>query len=88
MKIHGPNQSELNPYRNHIQKQAETMKNHQKKDQLEISNEAKKLQQDKKPNTNRAKYVDDIKQTVDTGDYHVDHEKTAEKMIDFWSRHS
>lgn len=85
MKIHGPNQTHFNPYKNHLQKQSEQMKDLQKKDQLEISEQAKKLLSDTGPRPSRTKYIEEIKQAVDSGTYHVNHEKTAEKMIQFYS---
>lgn len=53
MKIHGPNQTNLNPYKKHMQKQTEYTKDFQKKDQLEISTQAKKLLEETKPNASR-----------------------------------
>jgi len=88
MKIHGPNQTNFNPYKNHMQKQTEYMKDFQKKDQLEISAQAKKLLADTGPNTNRVKDVEEIKQAIDKGTYRVNHEQAAEKMIQFWSKRS
>lgn len=86
MKINGSNQTNFNPYKNQVQKQAEIKNEVNKKDQIEISSEAKQLQESEKPNAKRASYVQEIKNQVDSGEYKVNHEKTAEKMIDFWSR--
>ncbi|GGB55301.1 flagellar biosynthesis anti-sigma factor FlgM [Virgibacillus dakarensis] len=86
MKIHGPNQTNFNPYKNHIQKQAEYKKDRNQSDQLEISKQAKQLQENSQPNAERAKYVQDIKQAVESGEYQVNPEKTAQKMIAFWSK--
>lgn len=84
MKIQGPNPL-INAYKqqrqNHI-----TNKNKHQKDQLNISTEAKKLQQHKHYNIERSKYVDEIKQLVQSGEYKVEHDKTAQKMIDFWTK--
>ncbi|MFD2629171.1 flagellar biosynthesis anti-sigma factor FlgM [Oceanobacillus kapialis] len=84
MKINGPNQTNFNPYKNSIQKHTE-IKREAKQDQLEISNQAKQLQEGEKANPERAAYVQSIKKAVDAGEYKVDAEKTAQKMIDFWS---
>ncbi|WP_106496664.1 flagellar biosynthesis anti-sigma factor FlgM [Lentibacillus sp. Marseille-P4043] len=87
MKIHGPNQTNFNPYKNHIQKQQEYKKDSNKLDQLEISNQAKKLQENSQPSAERSKYVQDIKKAVESGEYQVNPEKAAQKMIAFWSKH-
>lgn len=88
MKIHGSNQTNFNPYKDHMQKQTKQMKELQKKDQLEISNEAKNLLKDTKPDASRGKYIEELKQSIDADSYRVDYEKTAEKMMDFWSKNS
>lgn len=86
MKINGPNQINFNPYKQHLQKQADLKKAENKSDELQISKEALKLQEKDKPTEKRAAYVDEIKQAVQSGDYKIDIEKTAQKMIDFWKR--
>ncbi|PAV31013.1 flagellar biosynthesis anti-sigma factor FlgM [Virgibacillus profundi] len=86
MKINGPNQSNFNPYKNQIQKQMDYKKETNKQDQIEISSQAKQLQENEKPNAKRAAYVQDIKNAVDSGEYKINHEKAAQKMIDFWSK--
>ncbi|WP_156288307.1 flagellar biosynthesis anti-sigma factor FlgM [Oceanobacillus salinisoli] len=85
MKINGPNQTSFNPYKNVLQKQAELKKEVKKQDQVEISSAAKQLQESEKPNEKRAEYVQSIKNLVDSGEYQVNPEKTAKKMIEFWS---
>lgn len=57
------------------------------KDELQISGEAMKLQENAKPDTERQARVEKIKQSVQNGDYQVDAERTAKKMIDFWNKH-
>ncbi|RDW16514.1 flagellar biosynthesis anti-sigma factor FlgM [Oceanobacillus arenosus] len=86
MKINGPNQSNFNPYKNIMQKQAEIQKTVNKQDQVEISSHAKQLQENGKPNEKRAAYVQEIKNAIATGDYKVEAEKVADKMIKFWSK--
>ncbi|MUK90806.1 flagellar biosynthesis anti-sigma factor FlgM [Ornithinibacillus sp. L9] len=85
MKIHGPNQTNFNPYKNQIQKQADYKKNVNQKDQLEISTQAKQLQESENIHPKREAYVQEIKNAVESGEYKINHEKTAQKMIDFWS---
>ena len=83
MKINGPNQTNFNPYKNQLQKQAD-LKKDMKQDQIEISNRAKNLLENDKTNPKREAYVQDIKDKVDAGEYKINYEKTAQKMIDFW----
>lgn len=86
MKIQGPNHSNFNPYQKQVQKQND-IKNHiEQKDQLQISSKAKELQESNKPDPARQAHVEKIKQAVDSGEYQVNPEKTAAKMIDFWSK--
>lgn len=87
MKIQGPNLTKLAAYRAQLQ-QADPKKKVSKEDQLNISNAAKQLQESNKTNTQRAEYVQNIKNAVKSGQYEIDHEKVAQKMIDFWSKHS
>jgi len=87
MKIQGPNLSKLTAYRAQLQ-QTDQKKKVNREDQLNISNAAKKLQESNKANSQRAEYVQNIKKAVKSGQYEIDHEKVAQKMIDFWSKHS
>ncbi|WP_067727092.1 flagellar biosynthesis anti-sigma factor FlgM [Oceanobacillus damuensis] len=86
MKINGPNHTNFNPYKQQIQKQTEVKKDIQSKDQIEISSQAKQLQENEKVSEERAAYVQEIKQAVDSGEYSVNPEKTAQKMLEFWSK--
>ncbi|MEN2768731.1 flagellar biosynthesis anti-sigma factor FlgM [Ornithinibacillus xuwenensis] len=86
MKVNGPNQTNFNPYKNQIQKQTDYKKNVQQQDQLEISTQAMQLQENTKVNAKREAYVQEIKNLVESGQYEIDFEKTAKKMIDFWSK--
>lgn len=86
MKINGPNQSNFNPYNKIMQKQVEQKRTVAKQDQIEISPEAKQLQESVKTNTQRTEYVQSIKNQIESGNYTIDPEKIAKKMIDFWSK--
>lgn len=88
MKIQGSNSTNLNVYKNQLQRQANLKKNEEKNDQLNISNEAKQLQEMKKTNSKRSAYVDSIKREVNTGKYEVNVERTSQRMIDFWTKRS
>ncbi|WP_342772629.1 flagellar biosynthesis anti-sigma factor FlgM [Oceanobacillus piezotolerans] len=85
VKINGPNPTNFNPYKKIMEKQAAQQKEMKKQDQVEISEQAKQLQETDKPNAKRAAYVQEIKQAIQSGEYKVNAEKTAQKMIDFWS---
>ncbi len=87
MKIQGPNLTKLAAYRAQLQ-QTDQKKKVNREDRLNISNAAKKLQESNKANSQRAEYVQNIKKAVKSGQYEIDHEKVAQKMIDFWSKHS
>ena len=83
MKIQGPHPS-INTYKQ-LQQHHTTKKQGHQKDQLNISDAAKKMQQTKSSDTKRAGYVNEIKTLVQSGEYKVDPEKIAGKMIDYWS---
>jgi len=85
MKINGYNQAHFNPYKQQMQQHTEIPKNTNRTDQIEISSEAKQLQENEKANESRLAHVQEIKQAVQSGNYKIDAEKTAEKMIDFFS---
>lgn len=88
MKIQRPNQTHLNIYNNQMNNQLQKRESIKKQDQIQISNAAKQLQHDIKMNENRANYVENLKNKIETGQYEVDFNQTAEKMIEFWSRRS
>ncbi|MGX4668775.1 flagellar biosynthesis anti-sigma factor FlgM [Cerasibacillus sp. JNUCC 74] len=83
MKINGPNQFNFNPYKKPYHKQMD-VKQEMKNDQIEISNRAKQLQQEEKPSPQRAEKVERLKEAVASGEYEINYEKTAQKMLDFW----
>lgn len=88
MKIQGPNATNINAYKNQLQKQVDIKKPIDRKDQLDISSEAKKLQKTEINSAKRSAYVQEIKHAVESGQYEVNSERTSEKMIHFWSKHS
>ncbi|WP_066192261.1 MULTISPECIES: flagellar biosynthesis anti-sigma factor FlgM [Gracilibacillus] len=82
MKINGTNQTNVNPYHKQAQanqKITEQIKK-QKPDQLEISDQALKLQQ----SSTRKAYVNEIKQQIDNGQYVTNSQETAKKILNFW----
>ena len=74
----------IHTYRNQQQKQV-PKKLEKQADQLKISEAAKKLQQTE-THAERSQYVAEIKQRVQSGQYKIDYEQTAQKMIDFWTK--
>ncbi|MGP4073863.1 flagellar biosynthesis anti-sigma factor FlgM [Piscibacillus sp. B03] len=84
MKINGVNGANLNPYQKQMQKQQQ-LQSSQPKDKLEISNEAKQLQEGNGIVQARKEKVENLKQQVQSNEYDVNPKKTAEKMIDFWT---
>lgn len=81
----------LGPLNNPYQKQAGSERleklnpSKQNRDKVEISNEAKKMQQGNNIDAARQEKIDALKKKVESGTYHVDPEKTAKKFHDFWS---
>ncbi|PKR77981.1 flagellar biosynthesis anti-sigma factor FlgM [Halalkalibacillus sediminis] len=85
MKINPLKNTTFNPYQKQIQKSEDIKTNVQQPDKLEISSQAKELQKGNEIEKARQEKVEDLKQQVQDGKYNVDSQKTAEKMVDFWS---
>ncbi|MGM8212549.1 flagellar biosynthesis anti-sigma factor FlgM [Virgibacillus sp. W0430] len=85
MKIQGTNLPKLNAYKQQLQKPAHRQQEANRNDQINISNEAKQLQESSITNLRRSEYIQEIKRAVEAGEYTINVEKTAQKMIDFWS---
>lgn len=87
MKIQGPNLSNINAYKKMYHTRTEVKhKEANKEDKVNISNEAKQLQVGTQSTEERRQYVENIKQQVQTGQYQVNYEQTARKMIEYWSK--
>ncbi|WP_368654408.1 flagellar biosynthesis anti-sigma factor FlgM [Ornithinibacillus sp. 4-3] len=87
MKIQGPNFSKIHAYQNQMQVKKEQAKEHvSKEDKLDISNEAKKLQMNQQKTEERDNHIQNIKSSIKSGSYEIDYQKTAKKMLKFWSR--
>jgi|GEM_PF-1074400 len=85
MKIQGSHPL-LNAYKNQFHQQNNAKKKYVQSDKLDISLEAKKLHgKDGVYEIERAKYVDQIKDRIQSGKYKIDYEVTARKMVDFWT---
>ncbi|RPF54354.1 flagellar biosynthesis anti-sigma factor FlgM [Aquisalibacillus elongatus] len=85
MKVNPTNGSNLNVYKQQLQKQDDTKQTQKTQDKIEISNQAKKLQEGNSLVEARQEKVQNLKQQVQDGNYDIDPKKTAEKMIDFWT---
>ncbi|MFD1387076.1 flagellar biosynthesis anti-sigma factor FlgM [Oceanobacillus oncorhynchi subsp. oncorhynchi] len=85
MKIHGPNPTNFNPYKQAFKDKQAIESEAYKKDSIEISPEAKKLQKQEQPNETRAAYINEIKQKIESNQYEINYEKIAQKMHDFWT---
>jgi len=72
-------------YRNQL-KQQHVKRSERKNDQLDISTEAKHLQLKQAQSAERNNYINELKQLIQAGEYEINYDKTAQKMIDFWSR--
>lgn len=85
MKIQGPNRTNFNPYNQIMNKQKEVKQEIKKADQLQISEEAKSLLEKEDPAMKRKEKVAELKAKVAANEYEIDYEKTAKKLINFWS---
>ncbi|WP_085505964.1 flagellar biosynthesis anti-sigma factor FlgM [Thalassobacillus devorans] len=85
MKINGSNHVNLNPYHKRLNRQTAMKQSFQQEDKVEISHKAKSLQENASTDPAREKKVADIKQSIEQGEYKVNAEKTAQKMIEFWN---
>jgi negative regulator of flagellin synthesis FlgM len=56
-----------------------------KQDQLEISTEAKKMQQESRIVTERKEKVEALKEKIENGEYKVNSQEVATKFYQFWN---
>ncbi len=84
MKINEPQRiNNINPYRKQAENQAaNNVERSKKKDQVEISPEAKELLETQNVEGNKAR-IEELKQSVAAGTYKVDARKLAERMLPF-----
>jgi negative regulator of flagellin synthesis FlgM len=87
MRINHFNSIQNNPYKNQVQDmKQEKMQSSFKKDELQISDEAKKLLSSSKFETDRAEKISEIKNQVDKGTYKVNVSETVKSIINFWQK--
>jgi negative regulator of flagellin synthesis FlgM len=88
MKINGSNFNNLNPYQKQMHKQASLQKGNSAEDKIEISSKAQELLKGNPIEEARKQKVEQLKNDIQNGDYQVNYEQTARKMVDFWTKHS
>ncbi|OOE14404.1 flagellar biosynthesis anti-sigma factor FlgM [Fictibacillus arsenicus] len=87
MRINHFNSIQNNPYKNQVQNMKhEKVQSGYKKDELQISDEAKKLLSSSKFESDRAEKITEIKSLVDKGTYKVNVSETAKSIINFWQK--
>ncbi|RXJ02288.1 flagellar biosynthesis anti-sigma factor FlgM [Anaerobacillus alkaliphilus] len=84
MKINPYSQIQ-NVYRKQVGKQQPKADVSQKRDQLQISNEAKIMQQETRISTERKERIEALKAQVNAGEYKVNAEDVARKFYDYWN---
>lgn len=87
MRINHFNSIQNNPYKKQVQDmKQEKVQSSVKKDELQISDEAKKLLSNSKFETDRAEKISEIKSQVDKGTYKVNVSETVKSIINFWQK--
>jgi negative regulator of flagellin synthesis FlgM len=88
MRINHFNSIQNNPYKNQVQNMKhEKVQSGYKKDELQISDEAKILLSSSKFELDRAEKISEIKSQVDKGTYKVNINETAKSIINFWQKY-
>lgn len=88
MRINHFNSIQNNPYKNQVQNmKQEKVQSGYKKDELQISEEAKTLLSSSKFETDRAEKISEIKSQVDKGTYKVNVNETSKSIINFWQKY-
>nr|WP_289037056.1 flagellar biosynthesis anti-sigma factor FlgM [uncultured Allobacillus sp.] len=86
MKINPLNNPKINAYKPQVQQQQQqTQSKNQATDKVQISEEAKQLQQFNPIVEVRQEKVENLKQEIQKGTYQLDPKQTAEKMVEFWN---
>jgi negative regulator of flagellin synthesis FlgM len=87
MRINHFNSIQNNPYKKQVQNMSqEKVQSGYKKDEIQISDEAKRLLSSSKFEQDRADNVSAIKNQVDKGTYKVNAYETAKSIINFWQK--
>jgi negative regulator of flagellin synthesis FlgM len=87
MRINHFNSIQNNPYKKQTQDmKQESVQSAFKKDEIQISDEAKKLLSSSKFEQERTEKVNEIKRQVESGSYQVNSSKVAKSILDFWRK--
>ncbi|MFC7393838.1 flagellar biosynthesis anti-sigma factor FlgM [Scopulibacillus cellulosilyticus] len=87
MKINGYHSiHKYQSYQNQMGRQGGPVKKSSKQDQVEISSQAKQLQNASGIEAERKEKIAKIKAAIDNGTYKVNPEEVAKKLYDFWNR--
>ncbi|MFG6495424.1 flagellar biosynthesis anti-sigma factor FlgM [Fictibacillus sp. UD] len=87
MRINHFNSIQNNPYKKQVPHMKDThVKAAYKKDEIQISDEAKKLLLSSKFEQDRTDKINEIKQQVDSGTYKVNASKTAASIISYYNK--
>ncbi|WP_308636648.1 flagellar biosynthesis anti-sigma factor FlgM [Paenibacillus silvisoli] len=74
----------VNPYQKQNEQQTSEIGRKRKTDKVQISAEAQEmLSSSRVNNADRSKLIEDLKQSVSAGTYHVESGKIAEKLLPF-----
>lgn len=85
MKIDSFNRPETNPYTKQIQRTEQIPRTARvEEDQIQISKEAKELQQATKVETERQTKIEHLKNQIQQGEYHVDPKKVAHSIAKYY----
>ena len=84
MKVN-PYRNIQNIYRKQVEKQQAKNDVAKKQDKIEISTEAKLMQQDTKIEVERKQKVEALKEKVQSGEYKVNTQEVAKKLYEFWN---
>jgi len=90
MKINEPQRiGAINPYQRQNEQKFTEVSPKKKRDNLEISPEAMEMLQSQNiKNNDRLERIDSLKQQVQTGTYHVEANRIAEKLLPYMKRHT
>jgi negative regulator of flagellin synthesis FlgM len=86
VKIHHVGPMNVNPYERQFNKVERQIPSARKKDQVEISEEAKELQEASKWERARQEKVERLKQQVQNGTYAIDPKAIAKSIIEYYRK--
>ncbi|ATO37849.1 flagellar biosynthesis anti-sigma factor FlgM [Geobacillus thermodenitrificans] len=87
MKIHHIGPMNVNPYQRQLTKTERLAARKASGDQVEISKEAKELQEAASWEQARQAKLDELRQQIENGTYTVDPKVVAKRMIDYYRNH-